>query len=115
MKNEQSRRKLSDTAEALSFYTGVRIRLGHDFLTYLEEFSRESFMPELQPLYTKDALLNIARTMAPGKIRVIPDPLGTSAILFFIRREMILIGPYVESAFDSEKVPDVITAQPNQP
>ena len=113
MKNEQSRRKLIDTAEALSYYTGVRIRLEKDFLTLLESFSRESFLQELQPLYTKDALLDIARTMTPGRIRVIPDPLGTWAILFFIRREMILIGPYVESEFDSEKVPDVITAHPD--
>ena len=113
MKNEQSRRKLIDTAEALSYYTGVRIRLEKDFLTLLESFSRESFLQELQPLYTRDALLDTARSIGPGRIRVIPDPLGTRTLLFFIRREMILIGPYVESEFDSEKLPDAIAVNPD--
>lgn len=76
----------------------------------LDDFERRScFMPDMQPLYTADGLLDFFSKRGADKIYAVTDGLGVHCVILAAGSKWIILGPFVVSTWRASEAKRVLS------
>lgn len=103
---------LESAALLIPALTGVAITIDSGGLDTLNDFEQQyCFSPQLQNFYTAAGLALFFESHTDGTVYEVQEPLGSWSLAFQVRKQRVLIGPYVEDGWNERSAARSLLAE----